>query len=41
MEKIHRDDDVDASILNGKTIAVIKQVPAEVCYSCGEPFLQA
>jgi YgiT-type zinc finger domain-containing protein len=25
----------------GKTIAVIKQVPAEVCESCGEPFLQA
>jgi YgiT-type zinc finger domain-containing protein len=25
----------------GKTIAVIKQVPAEVCDSCGEPFLQA
>jgi hypothetical protein len=25
----------------GKTIAVIKQVPAEVCDSRGEPFLQA
>ena len=25
----------------GKTIAVIEQVPAEVCDSCGEPFLLA
>jgi len=25
----------------GKTIVVIKQVPAEVCDSCGEPFLHA
>lgn len=25
----------------GNTIAVIKQVPAEVCEACGEPFLQA
>jgi YgiT-type zinc finger domain-containing protein len=25
----------------GKTVAVIKQVPADVCDSCGEPFLQA
>ena len=25
----------------GKAVAVIKQVPAEVCESCGEPFLHA
>jgi YgiT-type zinc finger domain-containing protein len=25
----------------GKTVAVIKQVPAEVCDTCGEPFLHA
>jgi YgiT-type zinc finger domain-containing protein len=25
----------------GKTVAVIKQVPAEVCDACGEPFLHA
>ena len=25
----------------GKSVAVIKQVPAEVCDTCGEPFLHA
>jgi len=25
----------------GKTVAVIKQVPAEVCDTCSEPFLHA
>jgi YgiT-type zinc finger domain-containing protein len=25
----------------GTTVAVIKQVPAEVCDACGEPFLHA
>jgi len=25
----------------GKNVAVIKDVPAEVCESCGEPFLHA
>ena len=25
----------------GNTVAVIKQVPAEVCDACGEPFLHA
>lgn len=25
----------------GKSVAVIKQVPAEVCDACGEPFLHA
>lgn len=25
----------------GRSVAVIKQVPAEVCDTCGEPFLHA